>query len=393
MSVKYIKDEGEAISTANEIAALFATGASYRDSKRALPHDEIKAFSESGLGAITVPREYGGIGVSNETLIKVISIIAAADSSLAQIPQSHFVLLDGLRTIGTDYQKDFFFREVLNGKRIGNAFSEAGGKNVLDISTRLENTEQGLLLTGIKAYATGALYADWVPISALDDDNKLVYAYIPRNAPGLTIIDDWSGIGQRTTASGKVVADKIRVAPENIVRRDKAFATPSFAGPFSQLLHAAIDLGIAKGAFELAVRIVREIARPWIDSGSERADADPHSLNIIGDLQIRLNAAEALVLNAARYLDTHSGTPTAEEVADASIHVAEARVLADDIALTASSRLFELGGTRTALSEKGFDRFWRDARTHTLHDPIRWKRHIIGNKTVTGKTPSLHVWI
>lgn len=393
MTVQRIRSDDDALAVAADLAVKFAENAAVRDRERLLPFEEVNAFSNSGLWAITVPKEYGGIAVRNETLVRVIATIAAADSSLAQIPQSNFVLLDGLRLIGTPEQKAFFFKEVLEGKRIGNAFSETGGTNVLDIRSRLERRGDDFFLSGRKAYATGALYADWVPVSGKDDDGNLVYAYLPKDAPGLQVIDDWDGLGQRTTASGTVIADNVKVDPRYIIHRHRAFATPSFAGPFSQLLHASIDLGIGEGAFRLAVKIVKEVARPWIDSGSTHAGDDPHSLAIIGDLQIRLHAAQALVQRAAQYLDAHGDAPTQEQVAQASIHVAEARVLADDIALQAATKLFELGGTRTALASRGFDRHWRDARTHTLHDPVRWKRHVIGNHAVNDVAPALHVWI
>ncbi|KAF1046292.1 SfnB family sulfur acquisition oxidoreductase [Xylophilus sp.] len=393
MAAHRIKDDAEAIAVATSLAARFAEGAGRRDRERALPFEGVEAFSASGLWAVTVPRSHGGAEVSNATLARIVALIAAADPSLAQIPQSHFVLLDGLRLIGSQEQKVFFFGEVLAGKRIGNAFSETGGKDVLDIRARLEHTADGWFLTGRKAYATGALYAHWVPVSARDDEGNVVYAYLRRDAPGLTVVDDWNGLGQRTTASGTVIADRVAVEPGHILRRHLAFATPSLAGPFSQLLHASIDLGIGRGAFDAAVRIVREVARPWIDSGRDRAADDPHSIAIVGDLQIRLHAAEALVQRAARFLDEHRHAPTAQHVAEASVRVAEARVLADDIALQASNRLLELGGTRTALASAGYDRHWRDARTHTLHDPVRWKRHHIGNHTLNGTPLPLHVWV
>jgi len=392
MTAHRIKDDTEALAIARTLAVEFSKGSAQRDKDRILPFKEVEAFSNSGLWAITVPRQYGGAEVSNATLTQVIAIIAEADASLAQIPQSNFVLLDGLRLIGSDEQKAFFFQEVLQGKRIGNAFSETGGKDVLDIRSRLEQTVEGYFLTGRKAYATGALYADWVPVSAKDDEGHVVYAYLKRDAPGLTVVDDWDGLGQRTTASGTVIAERVPVDPRHIIRRHLAFSTPSLAGPFSQLLHASIDLGIGRGAFKQAVRIVREIARPWVDSGHPRASDDPHSIAIVGDLQIRLHAAEALVQRAAQFLDEHKTSPSADDVAKASVRVAEARVLADDIALQASNRLFELGGTRTALAASGFDRHWRDARTHTLHDPVRWKRHLIGNHALNGTPPPLHVW-
>ena len=79
-------------------------------------------------------------------------------------------------------------------------------------------------------------------------------------------------------------------------------------------------------------------------------------------------------------------------LARASVAVAEAKVLANDIALFASSRLFEFGGASSARTSLNLDRHWRNARTHTLHDPVRWKYHLIGNYVLNDRNPPLHNW-
>jgi alkylation response protein AidB-like acyl-CoA dehydrogenase len=77
-------------------------------------------------------------------------------------------------------------------------------------------------------------------------------------------------------------------------------------------------------------------------------------------------------------------------VAEASVAVAEARVLSTEISLKAGSRLFELAGTASTLDGHNLDRYWRNARTHTLHDPVRWKFHAIGNHALNHKLPPRH---
>jgi alkylation response protein AidB-like acyl-CoA dehydrogenase len=167
----------------------------------------------------------------------------------------------------------------------------------------------------------------------------------------------------------------VRVLPAHIV-----YENQSAVGPQSQLIHAAIDAGIARGAIEATIDLVRNHARPWIDSGADRAADDPYTIAAIGDLKIRLHAAEALLERAGRQLD--------EKIA-----VAEAKVLTTDVALAASNKLFELAGTRSTLGAHNLDRFWRDARTHTLHDPVRWKYHAVGQYYLNGVQPPLHSWI
>ncbi len=77
----------------------------------------------------------------------------------------------------------------------------------------------------------------------------------------------------------------------------------------------------------------------------------------------------------------------------ASIAVAEAKVLTTEAAILATNKLFELAGTRSTLAEHGLDRHWRNAHVHTLHDPVRWKFHAIGNLALNGVGPPVHAWI
>jgi alkylation response protein AidB-like acyl-CoA dehydrogenase len=68
--------------------------------------------------------------------------------------------------------------------------------------------------------------------------------------------------------------------------------------------------------------------------------------------------------------------------------VAEARVLTTEASLAAGSKLFELAGTQSTLDPLNLDRHWRNARTHTLHDPVRWKLHAVGNYYLNGAAPA-----
>ena len=215
-------------------------------------------------------------------------------------------------------------------------------------------------------------------------------AIVARHAAGLTVIDDWSGFGQRTTGSGSAVFDNVQVPADAVIGFASAFTRPTQIGPLAQILHAAIDLGIARAAYADLLEFVRTRSRPWIDSGVERAGDDPLTLREVGDLTIQLHAAEALLQRAGDRLDTAAAEPTDDSVAAASIAVAEARVLTTDVSLAAGSKLFELAGSQATLAEHNLDRHWRNARTHTLHDPVRWKYHAIGNYVLNGQKPPRH---
>ncbi|KJZ45885.1 MULTISPECIES: SfnB family sulfur acquisition oxidoreductase [Pseudomonas] len=391
LPAKVLRNDAQAIKAAHELAQVASLQAAKRDRQRKLPWAEIEQFTRSGLGSISIPREYGGPQVSFVTLAEVFAIISAADPALGQIPQNQFGILNLVLGSATEAQKKQLFKSVLDGWRIGNAGPERGSKNTLELKARI--TADGVL-NGQKFYSTGALFAHWVAVKALNDDGKQVLAFIRRGTPGLRIVDDWSGFGQRTTASGTILLNNVQADPELVVDNWRINDTPNIQGAVSQLIQAAIDAGIARGAIDDAIDFVKTRARPWIDAKAERASDDLYVIADIGKLKIELHAAEALLRKAGQVLDEVSAAPlTAESAARASIAVAEAKVLTTEISLLASEKLFELAGSRATLAEFNLDRHWRNARVHTLHDPVRWKYHAVGAYRLNGTLPNRHSWI
>lgn len=387
-----IKSDEEAVATAKELAVEFAKGAAERDRKRLLPAAELDRFSGSGLWGITVPKKYGGAGVSFATLAEVIKIISAADPSIGQIPQNHLAALDAIRASASEAQKELWFGRVLRGYRLGNAFSEARSRHVGAFETTLTRDGDSYIIKGEKFYATGALFAHYIHIGAIDADRKVHLAIAHHAAPGLRIVDNWSSFGQKTTASGNVIIDNVRVGPEAVIPAYKGAESPSTNGSVSQIIQAAIDAGIARAAIEETINFVRTKARPWIDSGQQQAGEDVFTISQIGDLEIKLHAAEALLARAGQAIDAIVDAPTIENVAATSVKVAQAKVATTNIAILATNKLHELAGTRSTLGEFNLDRHWRNARTHTLHDPVRWKYFHIGNYLLNGVSPPRHAW-
>ncbi|WP_203660874.1 SfnB family sulfur acquisition oxidoreductase [Streptomyces sp. SID14446] len=386
-----IADDAEALAVAAGLAEAFRTEAPLRDAERRLPYAELEQLSASGLLGVTVPADLGGADVRQETLAEVFRLLASADASLAQIPQNHFVYVNVLRRQGTTEQRKFFFGEVLEGRRFGNAQSEAGTRHVQDIRTRLLPLPDGSHeLTGVKHYSTGALFADWIPVLARAEDGNLYVAYVPRDADGLTIVDDWDGMGQRTTASGTVRLDAVTVPADRVVPHHLTFQGPQLHGAVAQLLHAAIDAGIAGGALVEAAEFVRTKSRPWFESGVDTAAEDPLLIQRFGELDLQVRASEALLGVAARAVDAARDELTDASAAEASLAVAAAKAHTTATAVLVADALFEVAGTRAALDSLNLHRYWRDARTHTLHDPARWKIQHLGRHVLNGTRPPRH---
>jgi SfnB family sulfur acquisition oxidoreductase len=385
----------QALAEAARLADAFAVGAAIRDRERILPVEQIDQLAASGLLAITVPAEFGGPELPFSVLAEVVRRISRADPNIGQIPHSHFVYVNQLRLQGTRSQRAALFGEVLAGAKLGNAQSEIGTKHIRDYRTTLTRSGEGWLLNGTKFYCTGALFADWIPVLAhLGPDGPMHVAWVRRDAEGVEVIDDWDAVGQRTTASGTARFTDVRVSEEWITNYADTFSCPTVYGSCAQLLHAAIDVGIARAALEEAAAFVTTKSRPYPDAvaiyGVERAADDPLIVKALGEMELGVRSVEALLAEAGRAVDAANADLSEESSAAATLAVAAARASSTQVSVEVAARLFEVAGTRSALSGEGLDRHWRNARTHTLHDPAAWKVQHLGRFALEGTLPPRH---
>ena len=385
----------ETLATARTYAESLASGVIERDRAGSVPWAELAALDASGLLGITVPAANGGPELSPVVLAEVIRTIAAVDPAIAQVPQAHFLLVDVLATLGSPAQRQRLFTDVLAGARLGNGLAERGGQHAQDLKTRLRRAPDGLRLDGRKYYCTGAISARWIGVTALDDADRLVLAFVERDAPGLRVDEDWNVMGQRATVSGSAVFDSVLVDPELVILYQDAFNRPQQLGARAQLVHTAIQVGIAGGALRDAREFVRTRARPFFEAAragwAQTAASDPHTIHRFGELATRVRAAEALLAAAAATLEEVGRQPRdAAAAARGSIAVAQAKAFGSETATTVASDLFALTGASAADERYDLSRHWRNARTHASHDPVDWKYHHVGNYLLSDVPPPNH---
>jgi SfnB family sulfur acquisition oxidoreductase len=395
MTAARLASASEAITAAREYAASIADGAIDRDRAGSVPAEELAAFDSSGLLAITVPAGYGGPGLGASVLAEVVRTIAAVDPSIAQVPQGHYLLVDVLSVYGTDTQRRRLFPVVLEGGRLANTLAERGGHHAQDLKTRVYRDGAVTRLSGRKYYTTGAITARWLGVSALDETGRMVLAFVERDADGVTIDDDWNVMGQRATVSGTATFDDVLADPALVLPYHRVFEAPQQLGARAQLVHAAIQVGIAGGALRDAGEFVRTRARPFFEAArsgwGQRAGDDPHTIYRYGRLATQVRAAEALLAASAATLDEVTRRPRdAESAARGSVAVAEAKAFASEVAAEVASDLFALTGASAADERYDLSRHWRNARTHASHDPVDWKYHHIGNYLLNDVLPPNH---
>lgn len=394
-SAAAITSAGEAVGAARAYADSIADGVIERDRAGQVPVAELAALDSSGLLSITVPHEHGGPDLPATVLAEVIRTIAEVDPAIAQVPQAHFLFTDLLATWGTHEQQRRLFTDVLAGARFGNGLAERGGRHAQDLKTRLHAEGDSARLNGRKYYCTGAISSRWIGVSALDDDGRLVLVFVPRDAKGVTVGDDWDVMGQRATVSGTSVFEAVPVDPGLVLPYEYAFQVPQQLGARAQLVHAAIQTGIAGGALRDAGDYVRDKARPFFEAAragwADRASTDPHIIRAYGRLATRVHAAEAMLARAAAIQDEVTRFPKdAGEAARGSLAVAEAKAFAGEVAVEVSSDLFSLSGASAADQRHDLSRHWRNARTHASHDPADWKYFHAGNYLLNHVYPPNH---
>jgi alkylation response protein AidB-like acyl-CoA dehydrogenase len=272
----------------------------------------------------------------------------------------------------------------------GNAVTDANGKAPGSSDTTLLADARGVLrLNGYKFYSTGTLFADVIAVSAVDADGRDLQAIVPADRLGVELYDDWDGFGQRLTASGGTRFTDVAVEPFEVTTvSDGKHLGHSTA--FLQLYLAAVAAGIAHGVYDDAVAYVRERARPASHSLAASASGDPFILAAVGDIAANAAAAEALVLTAAAAIDAVVDTgrqADPETLAELSITIAKAQLVAERLTLAAAERLFETGGASATARKLNLDRHWRNARTLASHNPLAYKAYSAGNYAVNGVWP------
>jgi SfnB family sulfur acquisition oxidoreductase len=386
--VPVLTDDAEALRVAARLSARLAEGDAKRDANRELPHAEVAELASSGLLGVTVPARFGGADVSPRTMGELMASLSAGDASVGQIPQNHYFFVQVLTEAGSEEQQKFFAAEVLAGRHFGNALSEPSSRTAQDFDIRFEPRASGdVLIDGVKYYATGSPFAPWIPIYAKNPEGRLVAAWVPADHPGVTVLDDWVGMGQRTTGSGSVRFDNVTIPARWVVPAWRIFAGPEVFGAYGNYLHAGIDLGIADRALADAKQLIHTLARPRAESAAPSVATDPVVIQTFGELALRVRAARALLHEAGDAIAAARKELTEASAAEASIAVAAARAAADTAAVSVASDMFALVGTRSAAEGLNLHRHWRNARTHTLHDPRRLKIQYLGDHALNDVPP------
>ncbi|EDX83402.1 Acyl-CoA dehydrogenase, C-terminal domain protein [Synechococcus sp. PCC 7335] len=373
---------------AKAVAKKLKETAIERDRKAGVPDYEVNLLREAGLLPLIVPELYGGLGSSWIDAMDTIKELAKGDSATAQLYGYHVLLSATPQLSGTPEQAEAFYRETAQHHLFW-----ANAINIRDARLSIVSDGDHYRVNGVKSFCTGAAVADRIICTAIESGNPLPVLFVlPRDRTGLTYNHDWNVMGQRRTASGSFTFDHVAVKATEILGppADPEGAAATLLGMFGLLLLSHIFLGIAEGALESAMDYTRAQSRPWLTSGVDKAVEDPHLLRHYGKLWTQLQGAKALAGQAtaqAQWAWDKGNALTHEERGKVAIAAAAAKSLATDAGLAITNRIFEMMGARSAAACYDFDRYWRDLRTLSLHDPLDYKLQEIGDWVLNGKAP------
>lgn len=368
------------------LLARIAEGAAERERERIPPFDAMRAVGHSGAGALRVPASHGGPGATLRALFELVIGLAEADSNVAQSLRAHFHFVEGRRASSDPAERERWFAEVLRGSIFGNATVERTTRDLFGFETTLTPDGDGAVLHGTKYYSTGSLYADWVVVSARTPDGTNAAAVVPAGREGVTLEDDWDGMGQRLTASGTSRFEHVRVGPDEILPSAIGRPTEAPRATFLQLYLVAVTAGIGRAVAADGSAVVRRRNRTFSHAAADTPAADPLIQQVAGRLSASAFAVEAAVLSAADALDAaEAAAPDPEAAHEAAVRAAQAQVVAAELVPRAAEQLFDLGGASATSRELNLDRHWRNARTLASHNPAMYKARALGDLAINGE--------
>lgn len=375
------------IDIAKQLAQTFATTAAERDKQGGNPKHERDLIRQSGLLSLSIPKEFGGQGAAWNTIFKTIQSIANVDSSLAHVYGFHHLLIATVQLFSQKQQYQAWFEQTAQNNLFwGNTLNPLDQR-----TTATKMNENEYIFHGDKSFCSGSMDSDILLCSGFNDAGKLLIGVIPTKREGVSFLGDWNNMGQRQTDSGTSHFEQVKIHQSELLLNPGPLSTPysSLRPLIAQLIFVHLFLGVAEGAFDVAKQTV-QTQKAWSKSLAEHAVNDPFTQKHFAEFYVQL---ESVRLLAQKAIDTLQWAwdigeaLNAEQRGQVSIAIATAKIAATNTSLFITQNIFQVMGARATTAKLNLDRFWRNVRTQTLHDPIDYKYQEVGEWVLTGKVP------
>ncbi|GAA1802596.1 acyl-CoA dehydrogenase family protein [Nesterenkonia flava] len=380
---------------AEQVAETLAADAIERDRANQTPHTEAKLLKDSGLVTLLVPQEFGGGGGHWSTALTVVRILARADASIAQLLAYHYVNEGNIVfTITDPAERERWFRATVQGQWIW-----GDSVNPTDPDLTLVPEGEGWVLNGKKRYSTGSAVGDALLVNARitagPEEGRILAFVLENGREGVTYVDDWDFLGQRLSSSNTVTYQDVRITGNDVLGYLSDEPYSSLVTPGIQLAFGNLYLGIAEGALNKARDLINARPNAWFLSTAEKYRHDPFVQRLVGDFKSQTAAVAALAEKVNRRFDevlALGARVTTQIRGELAIEIAELKVISSDVATQLTHQIFEATGTSSTASKHGFDLYWRNIRTHSLHDPVDYKKLEVGAHFLNGEFQPLSLY-
>ncbi len=363
--------------------------AEHHDHEDSFPDDVVDQMKELGLFGVTIPEEYGGMGLDLTTYTMIVEELSRGWISISGIVNTHFIGSYLLMKFGTDEQKERWLPRMATGEiRAAFSLSEPGlGSDVQAISTRAKRDGEHWTINGQKMWVTNGLRSGLVFLLAKTDPEasppyKGMTCFVTEKEPdaaensgdyaGLTVPPQIRKMGYKGVESTELVYEDYRCPPENVLGGEddglnKGFGQMMDALEVGRVNVAARGVGIAQRALELALRYSQERKT----FGKQIADHQAIQFKL-ADMATKVEAARLLTLKAARLKD--AGERSDLEAGMAKLYASEAgkEVVEDS---------FRIHGGYGYSKEYEIERLYRDAPLLLIGEGTsEIQRMVIGKK-------------
>jgi alkylation response protein AidB-like acyl-CoA dehydrogenase len=373
---------------ADALIQEFAATAVERDRRGGTAYHERDRLRQSQLLTLLIPQKYGGLGASWEVVLQITRRIAQVDSSIAHLFSYQHLGVVVPHIFGNDEQSAHYYTQTAKQN-----WFWCNGFNPLDRRVVLSPDGAGFRINGTKSFCSGSVDSDIIPLSVVQEGvDGFRIALVPTQRPGVEVLSDWNNMGQRQTDSGSIRFTNVWIDADEILTPSSESAIfQTFRSCLTQITFANIYLGLAQGAVQAAKGYTQTKTRAWSGASVAAATDDPYILQHYGEMAIALDAATLLTDRATRLTQLaweKEHTLTVQERGECAVAIATAKAFVTQIGLELTSKIFDVMGARATALDYGFDRYWRNLRTFTLHDPVDYKVRSVGDWVLNGNLPT-----
>lgn len=334
-----------------------APGADERDRTKRFPKEIIKKMAELKLMGLPFPEEYGGAGADTISFAIAVEELSRVDASVGITYAAHISLgCSPLYMFGTEEQKKKYLVPLCRGETLGafgltepGAGSDAGGTQ-----TKAVRDGDEWVINGTKCFITNASYANFVSLTAVtgkkeDGRNEITAFIVPTDAPGFSVLDKYEKLGLHSSNTTELVLEDVRVPKENVLGEiGKGFKQFLITLDGGRIGIGAMALGIAQGAYELALKYAKE--RKQFGQSLSKFQAIQHKL---ADMHMMIEVARNMVYKAAWLKD--QGRRFTKEAS-------MCKLFASEVAMKVCNQAVQIHGGWGYMHDFKVERFFRDAK-------------------------------